>query len=174
MATTLKQVEAIPTAHPDTPSGVTTEIAATVWARIESYIAYRWTPREVVWTVEGPGEWVPPMAPATITKAEVWSDSAWFTVTLSDSPLNGFDLPDDTHYRFTATVGAGPVPESVTTAFTRLAQYMHEADVSDGGVSVRKNSIGPLDVEETRNPQALARALQYSGAADLLRPYRRA
>ena len=33
-----------------------------VWQRIESYVAYRWTPRAVTWIVEGCGEWYPPLA----------------------------------------------------------------------------------------------------------------
>src|SRR3546814_1950270 len=67
-ATTIKQTEALPASYPDvTPyphrpvenGGVTdAEIdPALVWQRIESYIAYRWSEREVVWIVEGSGDW---------------------------------------------------------------------------------------------------------------------
>src|SRR3546814_7605122 len=82
-ATTIKQTEALPASYPDvTPyphrpvenGGVTdAEIdPALVWQRIESYIAYRWSEREVVWIVEGSGDWTPPVSPATITETEVW------------------------------------------------------------------------------------------------------
>ena len=43
------------------------------------------------WTVEGPGEFVPPLSPATISTVEVWSSAdAWEVVTLTPSPLGGY------------------------------------------------------------------------------------
>ena len=60
-AETLKQDEAVPT-YPATPTGLSTAAAAinasVIWSRIEAYVWTRWTSRAVVWTVEGPGEWM--------------------------------------------------------------------------------------------------------------------
>src|SRR3546814_16654000 len=103
-ATTIKQTEALPASYPDvTPyphrpvenGGVTdAEIdPALVWQRIESYIAYRWSAREVVWIVEGSGDWTPPLTPATITDTEGWSAADWAQLPLAASPYAGQQLP---------------------------------------------------------------------------------
>ena len=97
MTTTIKQSEAIPTDYPAAPSLSTAAAALDeqmIWQRIESYIAYRWTSRAVVWTVEGPGEWHAPLTPATVSTVEVWSRAnEWETATLDASPLGGYCLP---------------------------------------------------------------------------------
>jgi len=175
MAETLKQVETVAT-YPAAPAGLSDAAAAldanVVWARIESYTAHRFTSRAVVWTVEGAGEWTPPLTPATIIDAEKWESGAWVTVTLPEGPY-GFDLPGDGPYRITGTAGAGPVPAPVAEAFRRLAEYMAEKQ-DHHGTSSYKVSVGPVDLEASRNPAWIARAMINSGAADLLRPFRRA
>jgi len=170
MAETVKQTEDAPESYPDAPENLSTAAAALdasmIWQRIESYIAHRYTARDVVWIVEGDGEWTPPLTPATILATEVWENYAWSTATLYDSPLGGYELPGEGPYRITASVGGGTVPEAVSGAFARFAEYM--------GASAFSVNIGPINMDETRAPTWLARAMQYSGAADLLRPYRRA
>ena len=180
MATTLKQTEGIPAAWPASPSGLSTGAAALdagmLWGRIEAWIAHRWSSRSVVWIVEGCGEWVAPLCPATIATVEVWGTS-WGAVTLNASPLGGWVL-DDATYRFTGTVGAGPVPVAGQEAFRRLAEYAAEgreyglwkgrAGASSVDVKLGDNLSQSFD----RAPTWLARAMQNSGAADLLRPYR--
>ncbi|MEP0322868.1 hypothetical protein, partial [Bauldia litoralis] len=107
-ATTIRQSEALPEAYPDAPESLSTAAAAiadTVWQRIESYVAHRWTPRNVMWIVEGPGEWAPPLTPATFIDESVWQDDAWAAVALSPSPLGGFVLPGCGPYRIDTTVG---------------------------------------------------------------------
>lgn len=169
MATTIKQVEAIPESYPD-------DGTAAIWQRLESYIAHRWTAREVVWTVEGPGEWAPPLTPATVTATDVWQDDEWITVTLTDGPLGGYVLDGDGPYKITATVGGGTVPAAVSEAYTRLSDYLTALDGSGmaAGVSAQSVGVGPIRDHVERDPNAWAKAMQYSGAADLLRPYRRA
>ncbi|WP_104018443.1 hypothetical protein [Roseovarius nitratireducens] len=174
----LKRQEAIPASYPATPAGLSTAAAALdadmIWQRIESYIAHRWTERQVIWTVEGPGEFVPDLTPATITAQEVWDGTAWITASLDASFMGGVVLAGDGPYRITADVGGGTVPAAVDEAFIRLAGYM--ADVSDrAGVSSYSVGMGGA-IEESyqRNPAWMARAMQNSGAGDLLRPYRRA
>jgi hypothetical protein len=173
MATTIKEDEAIPASYPATPWGLSAKAAALdanfIWARIEAYIAHRFAEREVVWTVEGPGEWTPPLAPATITASEVWSADAWQAATLAPSPLGGFVLTGCGHYRITADVGDGPVPSCVSEAFKRLAEYLAALMASPG---IRQNSTDGLETIEY-DASAIARAMERSGAGDLLRPYRR-
>ncbi|QCO57633.1 hypothetical protein EOK75_18215 (plasmid) [Pseudorhodobacter turbinis] len=182
MAVTLKQVETVAT-YPDAPTGLSTEAAALdpvfIWQRIEAYVCHRFTARAVVWTVEGPGDWEPPLIPATVNAAQVWAGEAWSTVELSPAP-DGFRLVSDGPYRITATVGGGTVPAAMSEAFRRLAEYvsdgikpsMHKG--RSGASSVNFSIGGDLSGSFSRNPAWMARAMINSGAADLLRPYRRA
>ena len=180
MAVTLRQVEAIPATYPAV-TGLTGAAAALdpamIWQRIESYIAYRWTTRAVVWTVEGPGEWEPPLTPATIATVEVWESPAWVLAFPVASPLGGYDLACNGPYRITGTVGSGTPPAAVIAAFKRLAGYIAggRSTVNEPGAKSFAFSIGgDLRWDVTRDPAWMAQALINSGAADLLRPYRRA
>ena len=178
MAETIKQTEAIPSSYPAVPSGLSTAAAALdsamIWQRIESYTAFRWADRQVVWTVEGEGDWCPPLTPATVTAVEVWEALAWTATTPPASPYGGYDFPGEGPYRVTADVGDGTAPAAVNEAFRRLAEYMAEGEKHPGASSFSTSIGGAIDISETRNAAWMARALQNSGAADLLRPYRRA
>jgi len=173
----LKRDESIPASYPAVPSGLSTAAAALdsdmIWARIESYIAHRWTARAVIWTIAGPGEWQPDLTPATISATEIWQNDSWTAETLTDGPLGCYVLDGDGPYRITASVGSGTVPAGVNEAFRRLAEYMAET-TNKHGASSYSLSVGPIDINETRAPAWMARAMQNSGAGDLLRPYRRA
>jgi hypothetical protein len=182
-AITLSQLEGIPSSYPAPPSGISAAAAALsadmVWQRLESYIAYRWTSRSIVWIVDGNGEWQPPLTggdePATITLVENWNDgNFWETTTpaLDPSPLGGYQLRDGT-FRFTGTVGGGTVPEVVKQAWRLLAEYMAQ-DVDVAGASSFRLNIGggALETEYQRNQSWAARAMANSGAGDLLRNYR--
>lgn len=176
MTVTLKQEEAVPATYPAAPGGLSPVAAAldasAVWQRIESYTAHRWTSRDVVWTVEGEGDWTPPLVPAVLTVAETWETGGWVRTTLPEGPL-GYCLPGDGPYRITATVGGGNVPAAVLEAFRRLAEYL--ADETDrAGLSQYSVKVGEIEESYDRSATWVARAMQLSGAADLLRPYRRA
>jgi hypothetical protein len=58
--TTLRQDEAVPSSYPPLPWQLSPAALALdsdfSWQRLESYVAWRWTARAVVWTVEGCGE----------------------------------------------------------------------------------------------------------------------
>lgn len=176
--TTIKQSEAIPSSYPAAPAGLSDAAAAlnssTIWQRIENYIAYRWTARAVSWVVEGPGEWVPPLAPATVSTVQIWDGGQWITETLTPSPLGGYQLDAVGPYRFDASVGSGNAPAAVLEAYRRLAEYLAAEAKIDAGVTKTANVVGDLRIETERNVSWIARALINSGAADLLRPYRRA
>lgn len=173
MAVTIKQTEAIPESYPAvTVSDAASPFTDTAWQRLESYIAHRFTARAATWVVEGPGEWCPPLTPATITTAEIWNGAAWETITADPAPL-GLCLTGDGPYRFTANVGGGTAPAAVIEACRRLAEYL-SGEAGTPGASTEKVNAGPVGVETTRSPAWLAKAMENSGAADLLRPYRRA
>lgn len=180
----IKQTEAIPATYPDAPSGLSDAASALdadmLWQRIESYVAHRWTDREVIWTLTGNSgdQWHPPLAPVLSRAAHFWGDQ-WESLTLEDGPL-GLCLPFDGTYRITAQVGSGTVPAAVNEAFKRLAEY--SAEIGDNGMATghpsqtaHSMSIGDAINESFDRPATwAARAMQLSGAADLLRPYRRA
>ena len=175
MTTTLRTTEALPAAYPATPSGLSVAAAALspamIWQRIEAYIAVRWTSRAVTWLVEGPGEWVPPLTPATIATKEPWTGTAWEAFTPRASPAGGYMLDCEKLYRFTGTVGSGTVPEAVNEAFRRLAEYMAAGDDHHGATAFTAN-VGPVSISQSRNASWQARAMSNCGAGDLLRPYR--
>lgn len=176
MVEILKQTEAKPVAYPPLPSGLSAAAGAldsdALWQRIEGWCAHRWSARDVVWTVRGPGEFIPPLGPVASVSAEIWDGAAWIAASVPAGPV-GYALALEGPYRLSATVGAGPVPAAVTEAFRRLAEYLAETDERPG--AVRYSASLNNDIEESfeRYPTWQARALQYSGAADLLRPYRR-
>ncbi len=181
MAVTLKQTETTPAAYPAAPAGLSAEATAildAVWRRIEAYVAFRTAARDVVWIVEGCGAWVPPLTPATITNVEVWQVDAWQAVTLPPSPLGGYVLPGEGPYRFTGTAGddAADVPADLTEAVRRLSEYMAAVpDLEHAGARTVSETVPDVYTSTVeRSPAWLAQALINSGAADLLRTYRRA
>jgi hypothetical protein len=183
MPETIIESEADPAAYPATPEGLSEAAsaldAAMLWQRIEAYIAHRFSERVVTWTVEGEGQWSFPLAPASLTSVEKWAGEAWEPAIVPLGPY-GLCLPDDGPYRIFADVGSGPAPACVQEAFRRLAEYLapdgrNGARTAPAGAS--SHEVRVLDVLEEsydRAPQWLARAMIYSGAADLLRPFRRA
>lgn len=181
-AETITQFEEIPAAYPVAPDGLSEKAgalnAAIIWQRIEAYIAHRFTARQVTWLVEGKGHWGFPLAPATLENAEKWDGEAWVAVTLAQGPY-GYCLDDAGPYRIVGDVGGGEVPEALQEAYKRLAEYLASGQADNillgrPGVSSHTGKVGDLEESYDRNPAWLARAMQYSGAADLLRNYRRA
>lgn len=178
MTDLLQESEATPASYPATPSGLSTPAAALdaemIWERIEAYTRTRYTAREVVWTVAG-GEsenWTLPLSPVASHSAEKWESDAWVSTALPYGPV-GLCLPSDGVFRVTAQVGAGEPPKAVFEAFRRLAEYMADDTDRAGVSSYSANMGGTVQESYQRSASHVARALQNSGAADLLRPYRR-
>jgi hypothetical protein len=174
MATTIKQTEAAPASYPAAPSGLSAKAAAidpaVIWSRLEHFTAYRYSPRNVVWVAEGCGAWFPPLAPATIETIERWEAGAWVEdETLSASCMGGYVLQPAT-YRFSGSVGAGPVPAIVSEAYKRLAEYLACANIAPG---IRQETIDGIG-STAFDASAIARAMERSGAGDMLRTFRRA
>jgi hypothetical protein len=177
MLETIKQVESVPAAYPLRASGLSSPAdalePATVWARIEAYTAHRFTPRQVVWTLEGSGDWSPPLTPATVTAVERWNGEAWEPYPLQIGPY-GYSAGAEGQYRVTADVGGGTVPAPVLEAYRRLAEYLADEPDRAGVSQYSVNMGGTISESYSRNAAWIARAMDNSGAADLLRPYRRA
>lgn len=153
----------------DDDPNVTNPLPSHIWWRIEAWTNHRWTPREVVWIVEGPGRWQPRLEPATITITETWLDGAWVTAVFDNLPTGGLELSSGDH-RITATVGGGTVPAMVIEAARRLQSYLEGAE--NAALHRRFQMGSGLEVEH-HTVTAMAKAMQYSGAADLLRQWRR-
>ena len=149
--------------------------AAFVQERIESYIKHRWGAREFEAIIEGPGEWVPPLVPVNVTGVEVWIAETWTTYEAVRTPL-GY-IFDDATYRVTGTAGNDEaVPPTVAEAARRLHAYYVDAEAtqrSHKGELNREKKVGRLEVNGEISPNFVAKALIYSGAADLLRPFRK-
>ncbi|MDF1628098.1 MAG: hypothetical protein P1U84_17580 [Parvibaculaceae bacterium] len=174
----LAQSEAIPSAYPAVPSGLSSRASdldpAVIWGRIEAYTAHRFTPRAVAWTIRGCAgeEWTPPLTPLVSHSAERWWDAQWTAVDLLPGPL-GLCLPSDGTFRITGQLGGGPVPAPVSEAYCRLAEYLADTDDRAGVSSYGMRMGGEMSEEYRRDPKWIARAMDLSGAADLLRPYKR-
>lgn len=178
MAETLRQLENVPVEYPPVPAGLSGPAAALdaehVWARIENYTAHRYTFRGVKWIVEGPGEWCSPLTPVVeVLSTRLWDGQAWLDTTLKASPMGGFELGDG-KYQIIADVGDGDPPAPLNEAYRRLAEYYAEPSDRAGASDYSCSIGGDLNEAYTRPPTWMARAMQLSGAADLLRPYRRA
>ncbi len=180
MVETIKQVEGIPAAYPATPSGLTDKAAALdanmIWQRIEAYTAHRFSVRDVLWLIEAQAgdQWEVPLTPLIASSAERWWDE-WTAVDLLPGPL-GLCFPSSGMFQITGQVGAGPVPAAVQQAFVRLAEYYAggRSTVNEPGAANFDFKMDEIEWSVQRNPAHIARAMQNSGAADLLRPYRRA
>lgn len=147
-----------------------------LWARLESYVCRRWGERQAVWTVKGPGEFIPHLLPVSISSVDLWDDVlfVWSAVTCSPTPF-GIYLPSCGTYRITAVVGSdAPVPPLVVQAYERLHAYCQDAG-GKSGYSQHSIKIGEggIDEQVERTPAWMAKAIQLSGCGDLLRNFRR-
>ncbi len=70
-------------------------------------------------------------------------------------------------------MGGGDVPAAVKEAYRRLAEYLADEPDRSGVSSYSANLGGAIEESYQRNSAWVARAMDLSGAADLLRPYKR-
>ena len=178
IAETLTAHEAEPEAWPAV-SGLSDKAAALdagpIWRRLEVWAAVRFAVRLVTFKVEGPGTWAVPFEPATLVEAERFA-SGWQVVQLDPHPERPGWRLEAGLYRIKAEVGGAPPPVALE-AFRRLAEYLAD-DRFPAGVTIQQESIGgPAGTasQHMHRPAAwMGRAVHYSGAADVLRPIRRA
>ena len=173
-AITLEIEESAPAEYPEIPNLPAEIAAATVWSRLESWIGWRWGSRAVVFIVEGPGSWLPPLKPFTATTIEAWQGEQWVEVEGQAAAL-GYTLVSEGPFRITGDCGAEEDPPAIVLeAAYRLGQYLVTTSSRKfENVVIAKEASEEIDSFEYGSPNVAARALQYSGAADLLRPYRR-
>jgi hypothetical protein len=182
VASLLREIEAVPASYPtitpflrpapigdpDHPEAAPN--LALAWQRIERFTGWRWSARAVAWVVEGPGIFVPRLEPFTVSTVEAWGDATgWSVATVAPTAEGGFSLGAG-QWRISGTVGAdaGAVPEAVAEAVRRLVEF--NLGIADSW----KSEVADYSHEGTQRPAAwAAKAIHLSGAADLLRPWRR-
>ena len=146
--------------------------AAMIWQRIEGRVAYRWCPRAVTIILEGGGEWVPTLETMTVHGTFSWVGSDWVEVETNVTAI-GYIVPDG-RSKLETTVGLDrPPPAAALEAYRRLAEYVAAEVVGVPGASNYSIDMGQVSETIARSPAFMARALDYSGAADLLRGFRR-
>lgn len=167
MIEAIRQIEALPEFYPEV-EGVTGDALDAAWQRIDHYIAYRFAEREVTWYLDASaGEWLPPLAPIGTILAQTGDGDPYVP---EAGPMGGYVLQEGQTV-VTATVGTDDVPSAVTEAVRRLAAYLATADSIPAGMT--RFTSGSFSASMRREDMAQARAMVNSGAADLLRAYRR-
>lgn len=174
MATTLDIQESAPAAFPDIPGLAEGIDAATVWARIDGWIAARWGERECVFVVEGPGDWRPPHVPFAVATIEIWEAGEWVSAVIPPTPLGGYRLESVGPFRFTGILGSVETPPAIVLeAARRLGAYLVAiASRNFENAILTQESSDEIDSYSYGAPGNAAKALQYSGAGDLLRRFR--
>lgn len=143
--------------------------AAVTWQRIEVWIRFRFSTREVVFMIEGPGPWVSPLTPFKATTVEVWRADAWEATTPRPSPSGGFIFEGDGPYRVTGTAGDNNAPPAIVLEAWRLLQEYQRGLAASHMNETALISSG----DDTSVSLFAAKSMHVSGAADLLRNYRR-
>jgi hypothetical protein len=156
--------------YPDAPSGLSDAAAAipaaVIWDRIEAYCNFRWSETVTEFIVDPPCEieWQPPYLPFTIdtVNGEAATPGTFGAVTLSEKS------------KVVCTIGGATPNETVNSAYRRLAEYVAAMDDAPKGVTRYSIGIGDLSESWSRRADHMARAMDNSGAADLLRKFRKA
>jgi hypothetical protein len=149
-----------------------------VWQRIEHWITHRWPERAATFVVQGPGGWRPVPEPFTVATVEIWEQNAWALLDTEQvaqlaSPL-GFTLDGEALFRFTGVLGDNDatVPDAVLEAARRLAEFFAMGQGEGPAAFHEAERLGDYS-RHGRPVNWMARPLELSGAADLLRPWRR-
>lgn len=156
--------------YPAAPSGLSDDAAAiepaVIWDRLEAFCNYRWSETVVEFTVNPPCamQWQPPYVPFVVdlVNGEAATPDDFGAVALSSRS------------KVRCTIGGETPSETMLTAYRRLAEYFAATDDTPGGVSRYSFSVGDVSENWSRRADHMARAIHNSGAADLLRKYRKA
>ena len=176
MAVTLEINESVPASWPvvatylDSTEGEAPEVDAGVtWQRIEAWIRFRYPARSVVYLIDGPGAWSSPLSPFTASLVEVWQSDTWAVTTPKPSPSGGYIFGGGGPFRVTGTAGDDTdPPDAVKEAYRRLHEYNRGI-----AFNFRTDAAYIASGDDTVVAGYAAKSIQLSGAADLLRPYRR-
>lgn len=153
-----------------------------VWKRIERWLDWhRFGVRDVVvyarmGIVSSEG-WVPPLGPLhEIEKVEVFRGDTWQTVQHGIGPFGGITgLQHFDAVKLTAKVGHEETPPAVMQAFHRLDEFLNAETKAPVGASSYSIGLGSGELSESYSLpiERFTRAITLSGAADLLRPWRK-
>lgn len=150
--------------YPAAPADVTGSIPEVIWERLESYVTTRWSTAEIQFVVCSPcrDRWRPPYYP-------------WLVQSVDGDPaeVNDFgevELQPGRH-KVVCQIGGQPVTPGVQEAYRRLAAYYANPDNRTGYSRYSVNLGGEITESWSRRS---GDALANSGAADLLRKYRKA
>lgn len=177
MAELLKWQEDAPASAPPVPASLSPAAAAldplAIWSRLELWCGYRWQARSFSAVICGPGEWSAPVAPVTYADVEIWRDDHWELSELRPGPL-GLEFGSGT-FRVTGTAGDDQSPGAdAVEAYRRYAEFLAETGKRPGYESWSLSVEGAFSLNWKRERNALAKGIYGSGAADMLRQYRRA
>jgi len=178
--------EEIPDSYPEVPLTALAAPdfgppAAWVWARIEAYCSWRWTPRVARLEVYNHSGWIRmPVRPFRVTKLEICNSSGqfweWTELDISCAPQRGWNIyaPGlNTCIRGIAGEN-NPAPGAVIHAAVRLHTYLaHQPESFPLWATSKSHAQGDSNDGFQRPANYIAKAMQHSGAADLLRTYRR-
>lgn len=156
--------------YPPAPDGLSDDAAAiepaVIWDRLETWCNFRWSEAETEFTVNPPHavQWVPPFGPFVVdlVNGEAATTDQFGAVTIRDRS------------KLRCTIGGATPSETVLAAYRRLAEYFAATDTAPAGVQRYAVNIGDISETYSRRSDHLARAMQNSGAADLLRKFRKA
>jgi len=147
--------------YPDAPND-----DPVIWDRLEAFCNFRWSETVMEFVVNPPCEiqWQPPYEPFTVdlVDGEAATPDEFGAVTVSKRSV------------IRCTIGGAEPSATVLAAYARLDAYMAATDDAPGGVSRYSVSIGDISESWSRRADHMGRAIHNSGAADLLRKFRKA
>lgn len=151
--------------YPTAPADVTGSIPEVIWSTLENYCATRWSTAEVEFVVCSHGRcaWRPPFFPFSIE-----------TVDGEPAALNAFGevMLEPGRHKVRCQIGGQPVTAGVEEAYRRLAAYYANPDNRQGYSRHSVNLGGEISESWSRGRNTSA--VGNSGAAELLRQYRKA
>ncbi|SLN10775.1 hypothetical protein PSJ8397_00042 [Pseudooctadecabacter jejudonensis] len=180
--TVIEQEEISTAVYPDAPDGLSDAAAALskeiVWDRLEQFTNYKIGQRSIQFRVcsnRGQPWWIPAERPFEITGILIADTTLDDYVATPVRPrADGAVNLEGKAALVTATVGLATAPPLFLEAYKRLAEYFAASQIGPEGVTRYSLSVGP-DITEGYSKQAThtAKAMVNSGAADLLRKYRK-
>lgn len=160
--------------------------ASTIWKRLEHWCDYpRWGVRNaIVYLRAGicdPNGFVPPLGPVVsvngVDRFVEGVGGGWSPIPIRRGPFDGIlDLAHFDSYRLDLTVGHEAADDCVNEAFWRLHDFLAADRESGRPAGVSRYSVnlgGELSESYSLPIERVARAITLSGAADLLRSYKR-
>jgi hypothetical protein len=156
--------------YPAAPDDLSTDAAAiepaVIWDRLEAFTNFRWSTTVMDFVVNPDHQvmWHPPYLPFVVDLVN--GEPA------DPDEFGAVELAGRSTVR--ATIGGGDVSEAVKAAYRRLAEYFAVRDEMPAGAQRYAVSIGDISETISKRGDHMARAMQNSGAADLLKKYRKA